>query len=123
MKTGKVSEVQVLHEEGLTNHLGVESCTAAGNCVGEALTDACAGWVLSLEIRQKLLGADIASSPAMARATETRRGRRPQACTDTPCAGIGRAWLVFPSYEGRRREGPGRKPTLYPPGRWPPFHV
>ena len=56
-----MSEVQVLHEEGLANHLGVESCAAAGNCVGEALTDreACAGWVLSLEIEQKLLGADV----------------------------------------------------------------
>lgn len=59
IKTGKVSEVKVLHEEGLANHLDIEACAAAGNGVGEALTDECAGWVLSLEIRQKLLGADV----------------------------------------------------------------
>jgi hypothetical protein len=36
IKTGKVSEVQVLHEEGLANHLGFESCIGVGNNASEA---------------------------------------------------------------------------------------
>lgn len=59
MKTGKVLGVKVPDEEGRANHLGSESCAGVGNGVGEALIGGCAGWVLSLEIRAKLPGADV----------------------------------------------------------------
>jgi hypothetical protein len=59
IKTGKVLGMKVPHEEGLADHLGSESCAGVGNGVGEALTGGCAGWVLSLEIRAKLPGADV----------------------------------------------------------------
>jgi hypothetical protein len=58
MKTGKVLGMQVPYEEGLATHLGLESCAGNGDGVREALTGVCAGWVLSLEIRAKLPGAD-----------------------------------------------------------------
>jgi len=37
VKTGKVSELQVLHQKDLANDLGAESCAVARNRVGEAL--------------------------------------------------------------------------------------
>jgi hypothetical protein len=58
MKTGKVLGMKVPYEEGLATHLGLESCAGNGDGVREALTGVCAGWVLSLEIRAKLPGAD-----------------------------------------------------------------
>ena len=51
--------MRVPYEEGLANQLDSESCTGVGNGVGDALTGGCAGGVLSLEIRAKLLGANV----------------------------------------------------------------
>jgi hypothetical protein len=78
MKTGKVLGMKVPYEEGLAIHLGLESCAGNGDGVREALTEECAGWVLSLEIRAKLPGADAVLT----------RGRPPcvprdgEGCTD-----------------------------------------
>jgi hypothetical protein len=58
MKTGKVLGMKVPYEEGLATRLGLESCAGNGDGVREALTGVGAGWVLSLEIRAKLPGAD-----------------------------------------------------------------
>ena len=43
--------MKVLYEEGLTSHLGPESCVGSGNAAGEALTGAHMGGVLSRENR------------------------------------------------------------------------
>ena len=45
--------------EGLTNHIGPESCVFNGNGTDEALTGVCAGWVLSPERLLKVSGADV----------------------------------------------------------------
>ena len=97
IKTGKVVEMQKFYSEGLANHTGPESCGSSGNAVAEALTGVRAGRVLSPVMKTKFR---VLTSfkrtennilwAVMARHIKTRRGRRPLACTETSCTGIGR---------------------------------
>ncbi len=47
------------YDEGLTSHIGPESCGYGGNVIFEALTGGNAGRVLSLEIGGIVLSADV----------------------------------------------------------------
>ena len=88
--------MQKSYNEGLANHIGPESCGSSGNTDIEALTGVRIGWVLSREMNTnfrvptcfKTTEGNIANA-GMARRLQTRRGRRPHACTETSCAGIG----------------------------------
>jgi hypothetical protein len=110
IKTGKVLGVQVPDEEGRANRRGSKSCAGDGNGVREALTGECIGPVGRPEISVQLPGADVVPthgrphcSDRSGKAEQTRRGRRPGACTHASCAGIGRV-RVCPS--GERTGGP-----------------
>jgi hypothetical protein len=83
--------------EGVAIRDGPESCVAAREGGGEALTGVRAGRVLSREI--PLTGVptllteaegNIARS-AIASCWRTPRGRRPRACAESPCARTGRS--------------------------------
>lgn len=84
--------------EGLANHTGPESCGGDSNVTAEALTGVRTGQVLSREILFNF-GVptlwDIAEGNigyiGTARYIRTLRGRRPCACTETPCTGTGRS--------------------------------
>jgi hypothetical protein len=82
--------------KGLANHIGPESCGINGNNGIETLTGVSTGWVLSPEMK-------IISSvdgfqehgkqhfiDRYGKEYEDSAGRRPHACTETSCAGIGR---------------------------------
>lgn len=58
MKTGKVLGMQGPSEAGLATPLGLESCVGNGDGVRDALTGGWAGWVVRLDIRANLPGAD-----------------------------------------------------------------
>jgi hypothetical protein len=85
------------YTEGVATHGGPESCVGSRKGVDEALTGVRAGWVWSREIRlfrapTSLCQAEghtpgrvSASSPV------ALRGRRPHACTESPCARTGRS--------------------------------
>ena len=82
-ETGKEQGVQVLHEEGVANHLGPEPCVGTREGDGEASAGERAGQPLSRE-RNRVLGADafqIAEDNTDRRASVSartaRRGRRP----------------------------------------------
>ena len=75
--------VQVHHDEGVANHIGPESCAAAREGIGEALTGECIGQPLSRE-SSLILGADAVPLTEsnthgrdIASAQTARRGRRP----------------------------------------------
>jgi len=96
--------------EGLANHIGPESCGGGSNAMAEAITGARADQVLSREILFKSGVPTLWDSAegnigrvAIARHVRTLRGRRPCACTETPCAGTGRshARLEVEGPEGR----------------------
>lgn len=72
--------------EGVAIHADPESCAGGREGVGEALTGACAGWVLSREIHESLRGADAVESGGRPH----REGRHREALSDparsqTPC--------------------------------------
>ena len=86
--------------EGLATHTDPESCVCVREGVGEALTGAPAGWVLSREItRWKQSGVPTQyghaegnmTSLVKARDWATPRGLRPHACRKTLRAGAGRS--------------------------------
>ena len=83
--------------EGIASHDGPESCAAAREGVGEALTGVHTGRVLSREIRQfgapTLLGEAEGHTHAVATARRCAalRGRRPHARVESPCARTGRS--------------------------------
>ncbi len=83
--------------KGVANHPDPESCGVGRKDDAEALTGARAGEVLSREINdpgtptplpaaEGNTGWDVIASPSRA-----QRGRRPSACTETPCARTGRS--------------------------------
>lgn len=89
--------MQEPYDEELAIYIDLELCTLIRKDWGEALTKACAGWVLSLE-KILIQGADVVQilrkatfdTSFEARCIETLRGRRPHARTETPHARTGR---------------------------------
>lgn len=83
--TGGVLDVKVINVEGLATHNSPESCAAAREGGGEALTGVHAGRVLSRE-RTKLPGADavkVGGRPHPRR--RYREALRDPARSETPC--------------------------------------
>jgi len=102
--------------EGLAPHDGPESCVGTREDAGEALTGGSAGRVLSREINHFRMPTLLTeaeghmSTGAKASPGAVLRGRRPLACTDTPCARTGRSSARPPKLGGTHREGRGRTP-------------
>lgn len=100
--------------EGLATHDDPESCAVAREGLGEALTGACTGTVLSREIRHSGVPTSLSEAEGNmvvadnARRRSTPRGRRPVARAELSCARTGRSrgcpakWLAGPHREGRR---------------------
>src|ERR1700680_4017601 len=93
--------VQVHYDEGVAIHIGPEPCAGVHEDVGEASVGERAGQPLSHD-RVAILGADAVQLAegntegcVSASILTIRRGLRPLACTDAPCAGTGRS-LVWP---------------------------
>jgi len=95
------------HTEGVATHGVPESCAVARKGGGEALTGACAGTVLSREIRSiraptLLRDAEGNTGDAVsARRSPARRGRRPVARTEPSCARTGRSHDCLSPMEGQ----------------------
>ena len=95
------------HIEGVATHDDPESCVVDRKVRGEALTGACAGTVLSREIKQFRVPTLLTEaeghtgSTVTARYCPTLRGRRPVARTEPLCARTGRSHL-HPSRMARR---------------------
>jgi len=104
--------------EGLAPHDGPESCVGTREDAGEALTGGSAGRVLSREINHSRTPTLLTEaeghmfSGAKASPWTVLRGRRPLACTDTPCARTGRSSACRPKLGGTHREGQGRTPMM-----------
>lgn len=83
--------------EGVATHDGPESCAGDREVVGEALTGARAGWVLSREIRNSRMLTSLSQTEsdtgtgAIASPGPILRGRRPHARADSSCARTGRS--------------------------------
>ncbi len=96
--------------EGLATHADPWSCVGVREGVGEALTGAHAGWVLSREIYSFeaptlwVYGEGHTDGRALASARRASRGRRPHARMETPRAETGRS-LVCPSHSARSASG------------------
>lgn len=103
------------HGKGPASHPDPESCGFDREVGAEALTGESAGELLSREI--SLPGVPTSLSEAegntrrgvTASPCGTRRGRRPSACTEAPCAGTGRS-RVWPETMARTKEGIGPNP-------------
>src|SRR5208283_1554872 len=88
------------YAEGLANRSDSESGANGRKVMGEAMTGACTGRVLSRE--NSAFGGPTLLSEAegntgmrkMASACLPLRGRRPLACTETLCARTGRACIL-----------------------------
>jgi hypothetical protein len=100
------------YDEGVASHIDPESCAEDRKALSEALTGARAGRVWSRVILLK------SGEPTWwdeaegnngcinnARGIRSLRGRRPQARTETPCAGIGRSHDCLCSQGNRGRIG------------------
>ena len=98
--------------EGPASHDGPESCAAAREDDGEALTGAHTGAVLSRETRHSRVPTPLSEAEGhtigrdSARPRTTLRGRRPAARAKTPCARTGRSPVA--RRDGDRRDAPGR---------------
>jgi hypothetical protein len=104
--------VKVLYEEGLTSHLGPESCVGSGNGTGEALT----GGTASRAIEPRKAFRDQSASVVvlsegqdravreMVRAYRTLRGRRTRARVQASYTGTERS-CSWPRGDGRSVRG------------------
>jgi len=79
--------MQEPHDEGVANHIGLESCAGAREGVGEALTEGRVGWVWSREtLRDRDADAmDVAEGTICC--TASARGSRARAVGDLRHAG------------------------------------
>ena len=83
--------------EGVATHTGPESCGGTRKDTVEALTGEHASRALSREIKLVPGAVDVSKDggntggDAIARPLWARRGLRPRACMEAPCAGTGRA--------------------------------
>ncbi len=99
--------MKVLYEEGLTSHLGPESCVCNGNDAGEALTGGTASrateprkaFSISECLRCRLERGATPGRPSRVRASWTLRGRRPRARVQIFYTGTERSW-TWPSGDG-----------------------
>lgn len=105
--------------EGLAPHDGPESCVDIREGAGEALTGGGAGRVLSREINHSRMPTLLTeaeghmSTNDKASSGTVLRGRRPLACTDTPCARTGRSSVRPPERRaGRIGKASGRTPMM-----------
>src|SRR6202158_2683509 len=98
------------HRKGVASHPDPESCVGSCKAVGEALTGAHAGWVLSCEIIATGVPTSFRMAEgntdgcAIASIRRTPRSLRPQACMETPRARTGRTHRR-PSWKMLRRAG------------------
>jgi len=100
--------VRVLYEEGLTSHLGPESCAGIGNGVSEALTGGTASraieprkaFLRSERLRCRLMRGATPGRPRMVRTIRALRGRRTRARVQAFYAGTERSWN-WPRGDGR----------------------
>ena len=101
------------YTEGVATHGGPESCVDSRKGVGEALTWVRAGWVWSREIRLFRVPTSLCQAeghtPGRVSASSpvALRGRRPHACTESPCARTGRSSDRPSPMAGR--DAPGRR--------------
>ncbi len=120
-KPARCNMVQVLNSQGLANQSGSESCVGASNRSDEALIGERTGRVLSRENgtlnfrapTDSWLSEGYTVLVVIARWAEALRGRRPRTCTETSCAGTGRAWVC--PFSGTHREVSGRNPMMSEP--------
>lgn len=92
--------MRVLYEEGLTSHLGPESCVRTGNGAGEALTGGAASRAIEPRkafsrsecLRCRLVRGAKPRRPRMVRTDRTLRGRRTRARAQAFYAGTERSW-------------------------------
>lgn len=98
----------VLYEEGLTSHLGPESCVGIGNDASEALTGGTASRAIeprkalfrTERLRCRLVRGATPFRPLQVRSYRALRGRRTCARVQTFYAGTERSW-TWPSGDGR----------------------
>jgi hypothetical protein len=84
-KTGRREWMREPYSEGAANHADPESCAGRREASGEALTGACAGWVLSREIHE-LRGADALESRGRQHCgRRSRKTMADPARSETPC--------------------------------------
>jgi hypothetical protein len=100
------------YDEGVASHIDPESCAEDRKALSEALTGARAGrvWsrVILLKSREPTWWDEAEGNNGCidnARGIRSLRGRRPQARTETPCAGIGRSHDCLCSQGNRGRIG------------------
>lgn len=99
------------YAEGPATHGDPESCTGRREASGEALTGAHAGGALSRDITESRAPTSFFQAEGntyMGESASPRtalRGRRPQACVETPCARTGRStdrpWVAPRAASGR----------------------
>ena len=77
--------MKVSHDEGVASHVGSESCVAAREGVGEALTGESAGWVLSSEILNVRDADAVMSRGRQHRPIRKSEDRPGPAESQTPC--------------------------------------
>ncbi len=99
--------MRVLYEEGLTSHLGPESCADIGNGVSEALAGGTASraieprkaFLRSERLRCRLERGATPGRPRKVRTVRALRGRRTRARVQASYAGTERSW-GWPSGDG-----------------------
>ena len=104
--------MRVLYEEGLTSHLGPESCVCSGNGAGEALTGGVASRAIeprkafsrSERLRCRLKRGATPGRPIQVRAGRALRGRRTRARAQAFYTGTERSW-TWPGGDGRSVRG------------------
>lgn len=113
------------YRKGVASHPDPESCGVDRKGGAEALTGARAGEVLSREINvpgtptPSVAAEGNTKGDANASLPWAQRGRRPSACTETPCAGTGRSQGP-PGTDGpveRAGKAGGRTPAMHDPGK------
>jgi hypothetical protein len=96
-ETGREEKMEELHVEGLASRDDPESCVGVREGVGEALTGAHTGWVLSPEIAKSRVPTQFLYAEGNIADVRKRehgsalRGRRPHARVEPLCAGTGRS--------------------------------
>ena len=109
------------HSEGVANHADLESCAGGGDIVGEALTEALAGRLMSREIlstgrRPCGQKGKATSYAAQARAAdEPGAVGRPRARQETLCTRTGRPRRRLPRRAGRREKAQAASPARTSP--------
>lgn len=92
--------MEVLYGEGLTSHLGPESCVGTGNGLDEALTGGAASRVIEPRkaecprcLRSRLVRGTTSVRPIEVRSYRTWRGRRAAARVQAFCTEPGRSQI------------------------------